>query len=241
MKIIPLSEGRFTIDATKVFVPFDSLKDDLYSRPQGSLLVEIQPFAVICKDDILLLDTGLGFMDPSGIPQLHQNLLRHGISPSKVTKVLLSHLHKDHAGGVLWEGQPSFENAVYYINRKEMEYALEKGSPSYQLDDFEQIRFFSNVEWIEDNGNISHQISFETSGGHCPYHTAFWIREDERTVFFGGDVAPQWQQLKTRFITKYDFEPRRSMELRTHWMQEGKENNWEFLFYHDISHPIITL
>ena len=58
MKIIPLSEGAFTIDQTKVFVPFDVEKDDLQQRPLGSLLVEVQPFCIVTKKDILLIDTG---------------------------------------------------------------------------------------------------------------------------------------------------------------------------------------
>ena len=61
MKIIPLSEGSFTIDKTKLFVPFDEQSHQLKDRPAGSLLVEIQPFVVITSRDILLLDTGLGF------------------------------------------------------------------------------------------------------------------------------------------------------------------------------------
>ena len=61
MKIIPLSEGSFTIDQTKRFIPFHSSRDELSNRPSGSLLVEIQPFAVITEKDILVLDTGLDF------------------------------------------------------------------------------------------------------------------------------------------------------------------------------------
>ena len=61
MKIIPLSEGSFTIDITKKFIPFEVGKDDLQQRPLGSLLVEIQPFAIVTKKDILVIDTGLGY------------------------------------------------------------------------------------------------------------------------------------------------------------------------------------
>src|SRR5688500_16018633 len=60
-KIVPLSEGRYTIDNTKLFVPFDEETDELNERTKGSLLVEIQPFVVVTSRDILLLDTGLGF------------------------------------------------------------------------------------------------------------------------------------------------------------------------------------
>jgi len=63
MKIIPLSEGSFTIDKSKLFVPFDEVVHELQHRPVGSLLVEIQPFIVITSKDVLLLDTGLGFND----------------------------------------------------------------------------------------------------------------------------------------------------------------------------------
>src|SRR5436305_12963498 len=99
MQIIPLSEGAFTIDKTKRFVPFDTEKDDLQSRPVGSLLVEVQPFAIVTSDDLLVIDTGLGY-EKDGVLQIHSNLLNAGIDPAKVTKVLMSHLHKDHAGGI---------------------------------------------------------------------------------------------------------------------------------------------
>ena len=99
MQIIPLSEGAFTIDKTKKFIPFNLESDDLQQRPSGSLLVEVQPFAVVTTDDILVIDTGLGF-EKDGQLQIHSNLLQAGIDPAKVTKVLMSHLHKDHAGGI---------------------------------------------------------------------------------------------------------------------------------------------
>src|SRR3954470_24442615 len=116
MKIFPLSEGSFTIDSTKLFVPFDDAIHDLQERPTGSLLVEIQPFVVVTANDILVLDTGLGFTNNEGQLQLYAGLKKLGIQPEQVTKVLMSHLHKDHAGGVSFgegEKQLSFPNARY--------------------------------------------------------------------------------------------------------------------------------
>ncbi|MFM7710967.1 MAG: MBL fold metallo-hydrolase, partial [Ferruginibacter sp.] len=100
MRIIPLSEGQFTIDQTKRFIPFDPQSDELQQRPTGSLLVEIQPFLLITSKDVVLLDTGLGFGGKDGQLQIHRHLRQHGIEPEMVTKVILSHLHKDHAGGI---------------------------------------------------------------------------------------------------------------------------------------------
>jgi len=246
MKIIPLSEGSFTIDKTKQFVPFDTGKDDLQQRPVGSLLVEIQPFCVVTKNDILVIDTGLGFSNPNGTLQIHQNLMDNGINPMDVTKVLMSHLHKDHSGGIGREDSMlrqhffSFPHAVHYVNKEELPFAFEKGKPSYTPEDFEILSSADQVIFTEGNGKIDGYIRHEVSGAHCPFHQVFWIEEEDQTIFFGGDVAPQLQQMKSRFIAKYDFDGKKCMELRQQWWQQGRQEHWTFLFYHDIKTPVLA-
>lgn len=242
MQIIPLSEGAFTVDKTKVFVPFNKETDDLQERPIGSLLVEVQPFLIKVNNEIILLDTGLGF-STDGQLQLHKNLLKHNINPDEVTKVLMSHLHKDHSGGISFinestgQRELSFKNAQYYVNENEMMYALEKGSPSYEVEDFELLQKESNLNFIKGNGAIDSIIEYKETGGHSKYHQAFWIKNENEIAFFGADVAPQLQQMKNKFIAKYDFDGRTSMELRQQWWEEGQEHNWTYLFYHDIKIP----
>lgn len=242
MKIIPLSEGSFTIDKTKLFVPFDGEKDILNERPTGSLLVEIQPFVVVTSRDILLLDTGLGFHDRTGgSMQLHANLERAGIRPEAVTKVLMSHLHKDHAGGISLEGdhsQLSLPHATYYVQKKELDFAMEKGAPSYIPAEIAVLAQAGRVAFLdEEEGQIDGYISYRRTGAHSPFHQVFWIREAGQTVFFGGDDAPQLQQMKVRYKTKYDFDPEKAMQWRQQWWQEGQQEGWTFLFYHDIRTP----
>ncbi len=246
MQIIPLSEGAFTIDSTKKFIPFIVGKDDLQQRTVGSLLVEVQPFVIITSKDILLIDAGLGFCNADGTMQIHQNLLDNNINPLDVTKVLLSHLHKDHSGGVAREdkilGQSfmSFPNATYYLNKQEFEFALAKGKPSYTPDEFAILGKADNVIFTEGNGKIDDYITYEISGAHSPYHQTFMIEEDGQKIFYGGDVAPQLQQMKSRFIAKYDYDGKMCMELRQQWRQKGEAEKWTFLFYHDIKTPVIS-
>lgn len=242
MRIIPLSEGSFTIDKTKQFVPFDDEKDALHHRPAGSLLVEIQPFVVITSRDLILLDTGLGF-EKDGVLQLHHNLHEAGINPGEVTKVLMSHLHKDHAGAVGMEreglgGRLSFPQAKYYVQRQELAYAFEKDFPSYITPELECLRNNAQVELLDGNGIIDGYIHYEVTAAHSPWHQVFWIKEEGETLFFGGDDAPQLHQMKHRFTAKYDYNGKKAMELRQQWWQRGEEEGWTFLFYHDIKTPI---
>lgn len=242
MEIIPLSEGAFTVDKTKVFVPFNKEADDLQERPMGSLLVEVQPFVIKVNGEIILLDTGLGFLQ-DGQLQLHKNLLQHNINPDEVTKVFMSHLHRDHSGGISFlnektgQRELSFKNAEYYVNENEMMYALEKGSPSYEVEDFELLQKEANINFIKGEGNIDNFIDYKETGGHSKFHQAFWIKDANGIAFFGGDVAPQLQQMKNKFIAKYDFDGRRSMELRQEWWEQGQKEDWTYLFYHDIKIP----
>ena len=244
MKIIPLSEGAFSIDKTKQFIPFDKVNDTIQQRAVGSLLVEIQPFCIVTSKDIIVIDTGLGFRNQEGVLQIHQNLMDHGINPLDVTKVLMSHLHKDHAGGIssvdkFQQKQIfNFPNAIYYINQLELDAALQNETDSKSTIDYELIAHSDQVIATGDKGVIDELISYEVVGGHSPYHQVFWIEEGGQKIFFGGDVAPQLQQMKSRLVAKYDYDGKKCMELRQEWWQKGATENWTFLFYHDIKTPI---
>lgn len=239
MKVIPLSEGSFTIDKTKLFVPFDTSTDDLQKRPVGSLLVEVQPFVVITSEDVLLIDAGLGFSTDKGILQLHQNLMDNGINPSEITKVLMSHLHKDHAGGVIDDNkQLSFPNAKWYIQEQELQYAFEKGFPSYITEELEVLKNAPQVNLLKGDGVIDGYIKHTITGAHSKFHQVFWIVDGGETIFFGGDDAPQIQQMRTKFVAKYDDDGKKAMELRQQWWKQGGEEQWKFLFYHDIKTPV---
>lgn len=242
--IIPLSEGSFTIGKDKVFHPFNQAEDDLQQRATGSLLVEVQPFCIVTERDVLLIDTGLGFSQ-QGELQIHRNLKANGIQPADVTKVLMSHLHKDHAGGVsykdrLGNAHLAFPNATYFVQRREYDFAEATGYPSFITDEFEVFDRHPRVFWLhDDEGSIDNYIHYQVTGAHSPYHQVFWIETAEGLIFFGGDDAPQHKQMLSRFVAKYDHDGKKCMELRQQWWDKGSADGWTFLFYHDISHPYL--
>jgi glyoxylase-like metal-dependent hydrolase (beta-lactamase superfamily II) len=241
MKIIPLSEGTFTVGKNKKFLPFDEEKDQLKERDAGSLIVEIQPFVVVTERDVLLLDTGLGF-ETNGELQLYGNLKAAGIQLNDITKVLMSHLHKDHAGavGIEREGlgaRLSIPNATYYVQREELDFAFKKGLPSFVTEDLVSLQNNSQVVLLDGKGVIEDYIHHEVTGAHSPFHQVLWIKEGEETIFFGADDAPQLHQMKHRFIAKYDHDGKKAMELRQQWWEQGEKEKWTFLFYHDVKHP----
>lgn len=241
MKAIALHEGSYSVDASKTFMPFDPAVHHSKDRP-ASLFIYVQPFLVQTKNDLIVIDTGLGYQSDEGKLILHENILKAGFNPDDVTLVLMSHLHFDHAGGMVYEVdgkvQLSFANAEYIIQRGEWENAYSKPSASYKTEIFDVLQRGGSVRFVEGSGVLNDEISFELTGGHCEYHQVFLIKDEGQTVFFGGDVVPEPEQLLRKFMAKYDFDGRRSMELRQEYGRRAAEENWKCLFYHAKSKAI---
>jgi glyoxylase-like metal-dependent hydrolase (beta-lactamase superfamily II) len=246
-EIYPLSEGTFTVGHDKQFVPFDADKDELNARATGSLLVEIQPFLVVTGKDVIIFDTGLGFRNAEGILQIHSNIRKRGYEPGAVTKVLISHLHKDHAGCLVYDEdngtiKTTFPNADYYVYRPEADFALKTGMPSYHIENIEPLLATSQIKWLDgEQGLIDGYIQFTHSGGHCPQHIVYLITDGQDKIFYGGDEVPQLKQMKMRYVARYDYDGKKAMELRAKYAEQGKREGWKFLFYHDVKSAIAAL
>jgi glyoxylase-like metal-dependent hydrolase (beta-lactamase superfamily II) len=157
----------------------------------------------------------------------------------------LTHLHKDHAGGVTLENpvthshELSFPNAKYFLQQRELDFAFEKGLPSFVTEELQPLRNSADMQMLQENiGAIDGYIHYEVTSAHSPYHQVFFIEDEGEKIFFGGDDAPQLQQMKHRFVAKYDFNGKKAMELRRKWWEQGKKEQWTFLFYHDVKNPV---
>ena len=238
MQVHTLYEGTYSVDATKKFVPFDPAIHHFKDRP-ASLFVNVQPFLIELKNDLILFDTGLGFSDEQGELVLHKNIRNAGFDPTDVTKVLMSHLHYDHSGGLIHKlgskTELSFPDAEHFINRGEWETAFSSTSTSYHADIFEFVQRNAQLTFVEGDGAIDETIAYEFTGAHCPNHQVFLLTEGKQKVFFGGDVLPEPEELIKNFIAKYDFDGRKAMELRKEYGKRAAAENWECLFYHGKS------
>lgn len=245
MPAFALSENTYTVDASKVFIPFDRTRDDIKSRP-ASLLVDIVPFLIQTPLHNIIIDPGLGLKLHTGNYHILENLARLGLSAYDIDIVLLSHLHKDHLAGctaINESGtlQPMFPQAVCYVQQGELNYALSKNSSSYER---EKIEFLLNQDLLQTiNGNIQlwNEIDCEISGGHTPYHQVFTITDGTKKFFYGGDVLPQPQQLIRRFIAKYDYDGKLSADKRIEYGHRIVKENMTALYFHSALQPMSKL
>jgi glyoxylase-like metal-dependent hydrolase (beta-lactamase superfamily II) len=244
MEVFALEEGSYSVDVTKKFIPFNPQTDNAKDRP-GSLFIHVNPFLIKTADDLIVLDTGLGFKDIHGELLIHQHIRNAGFDPDDITLVLMSHLHYDHSGGLVKEENgrymPSFPQAKHVIQRGEWEFAFTGKSSSYHQYIVEALQRSADIMLVEGSGDLKPGIRYEHSGGHCPYHQVFWIELEGKKVFFGGDELPEPEQLIRKFIAKYDYDGRKAMQLREEYGKIAAEEGWICLFYHAKSTKIGTV
>lgn len=237
MNLFPLYEGSFSVDSSKKFIPFQPGIDDPLTR-KGSIFIHVQPFLVETSHDLILLDTGIGHRNEKGEPKIFQNIRDQGYSPDEITKVILSHLHSDHSLGLVKgrEGEEmslNFPGARHFVQIKELDSALDPDNNSYPHKILEFFKKHAQIEFLDGDVHMDHGIDFELSGGHSPFHQVIYLSDRNGTLFFGGDVLPEGIQLVRNYIAKYDFDGRKSMELRKKYGYEAARENWTCLYYHD--------
>jgi glyoxylase-like metal-dependent hydrolase (beta-lactamase superfamily II) len=238
MKIFALGEGSYSVDATKKFIPFNPETDNYRERP-ASLFIHVTPFLIKTDTDLIVLDTGLGYKDTRDELFIHQHIRNAGFDPEDVTLVLMSHLHYDHSGGLVVERngrlEPSFPQAQHVIQQKEWEMAISGSSSSYHKEIFEALKGTAKIKFVEGSGILQPGIRYELSGGHSVYHQVFWIEIEGVKFFFGGDELPEPEQMIRKFIAKYDYDGRKSMQLREEYGKKAATEGWTCLFYHSKS------
>ena len=236
MEVFSLDEGIFGVDRQKnltMLTELDQGAENQYLR------MAVRPFLIRMKNELLLLDCGLELQsqDHLGILSL---LKQYGVEAGQITKILVSHLHKDHIEGMGYFRNRSFiqhfPSADIYVCSQELDYALsQKGNPSFNDDLVQQVAKLPNLKLIDTKqGNITPEIYFEVTGGHTPYHLAFWITQGDQTFFYGGDNLPQAHYLDYPIAYKTDYDGKKAMALRQYWQNEAKKNHWTILLYHDL-------
>ncbi|WP_127126221.1 MBL fold metallo-hydrolase [Pseudoflavitalea rhizosphaerae] len=238
MKIIPIKEGNYAVNKKKEFTLLKEGDKIEYSK------MAIQPFLVVTENDHILLDTGLHFSHLQE-PLIFQSLQKENIQPEQITKVLLSHLHKDHADGLGQVNEHSFHcnfpAAQIYIQQRELDFALQQHqNPSYNIPLLEKLHLLPNIVWMnDDKGQITDEISFEVTGGHSPFHQSFRIRANGETAFYGADNLPLKSYLKMPIAYKTDYDGKKAKELRLQWEKSAIAEHWFVLFYHDMKTPVV--
>ena len=150
--------------------------------PDGKYTSAVNAFLIITPDKKILIDTGLG-------KQLPNQLEKLAITPEEIDIILLTHLHGDHIGGLIKNGEKRFPNAQIYLSQKEWDYWKDK-NPALVLAPYaSQMNLFDpsnlNAELIP----LLEGITGIATYGHTPGHTSFLIENQHEQLLIWGDIT----------------------------------------------------
>jgi glyoxylase-like metal-dependent hydrolase (beta-lactamase superfamily II) len=198
----------------------------------------------------VLFETGIGaFFDPAmrdryGVVEdrhvLLDSLADVGLGHEDIDAVVLSHLHFDHAGGLLapWEeGQPArllFPNARFLVGREHFERALRphpRDRASFIPELVQLLEQSGRLELVEAGkpSSLGDAVRFEFSDGHTPG----LMLAEVGGVAFCADLIPGRAWVHLPVTMGYDRWPEKLIDEKKAFLDDKLARGVRLFFTHD--------
>ena len=149
---------------------------------------------------LVLIDPGAGTLLGPSMGDLVNNLRAAGYRPEQVDEIYITHLHTDHAGGLVAEGQRAFPNAILRIDKRDTDYWLSESNMRAAPDAakrFFQAAMASVAPYIqagklkvfEGSSDLVPGIRAQSAYGHTPGHTMYVVESKGEKLVLWGDLA----------------------------------------------------
>lgn len=209
--------------------------------PTDTYVNGFSPVLVETGSEKILFDTGMGEMGQSfGAGRLRDGLAAAGLKPEDVTVVVLTHLHRDHVGGIMLGGKPAFPNARYVIGRTEYDFwtaDARVGTPAEQGHQMvkEMVSpLAEKASFIGDADTVVSGITSILTPGHTPGHMGFRLESEGRQLILTADTAnhyvlslqrPDWE-------VRFDADKAKAAESRKKMFDMIATDRLGFIGYH---------
>ncbi len=229
---------------------------EAWAPPDERNRIDLACRSLLVREDgrWILFETGIGaFFDPKlrdryGVEEPHHVLLdslgQIGITDNDIAVVVLSHLHFDHAGGLLspWEPEtPSrllFPNANYVVSREAWERACSphpRDKASFIPEIQELLYNSGRLEVVDGNRSVvlGDDYPLHLSHGHTPGLMMTEIPGDMGPVVFVSDLIPGRPWVHRSITMGYDRFSELLVDEKTRLIDDLSSRGGRVFFTHD--------
>ena len=158
-------------------------------------------FLVNTGNELILVDAGAGTWFGGGaLGRLVDSLHSAGYTPEQVNRVLVTHLHSDHIGGLTTrDGKRVFPNADVFVAKAESDFWLSPEIAAKAPKDAQQFfqaaravsaPYLKAGKWhtFSDSEAIMDGVQLVSLHGHTPGHTGYEFSSKGQSILFWGDT-----------------------------------------------------
>src|SRR3954471_17731270 len=247
--------GPVRADARALVGPVPRLLWDRWARAEldaeNRLLQALNCLLIETPAGRVLVETGIGerlddktrTMRGYEGPWVAEALRNAGFEPGSVDVVAMSHLHFDHAGGLLAaDGGRAFPRATIVAQRAEWEIALGDNPrlvASYVQPELRLVADWGAEGWADGEREVLPGVSVLPTGGHSAGHQAIVVRAPGAApLAFFGDLCMRPWSANPRWVTAFDDFPLDSVLVKDALFAQASDEGWTIFLSHERDHPV---
>jgi glyoxylase-like metal-dependent hydrolase (beta-lactamase superfamily II) len=188
----------------------------------------VNTYVVDTGKEVLLIDTGMGAFRGPALGHVEENLRAAGYAPGQIDKVLLTHIHGDHVGGLTdAAGAARFpkatvvvaqEEAAYWLSPRNAAAAPKEKQPYFTFARNMAAPYIASGRWntFAQGATLAPGVRSEPTFGHTPGHTAYAIESDGQKLLIVGDMvhAHAVQFARPGVSIEFDVDQRKAIAAR---------------------------
>ncbi|GEL23745.1 MBL fold metallo-hydrolase [Pseudonocardia sulfidoxydans NBRC 16205] len=212
---------------------------DAYLPEDGDAHTAVLAFLVEHGGERILVDTGSGTTLGPATGGLPESLRAADVSARSVDHVLVTHLHPDHAGGLVApDGTAAFPRATVHVAAPEVAYWLDDGIRAHAEGVQAEIHRAAAASLAPylDRGRLDAftgpavlpGVRALQQHGHTAGHTGYLVGTEGAAVLFWGDIVHSYRvQLPLPHVSvAIDNDPGRAVDARAEVLNAVATNGW---------------
>ncbi|WP_299143301.1 MBL fold metallo-hydrolase [uncultured Tateyamaria sp.] len=183
------------------------------------------PTLVNNGSELVLFDTGLqGAATVAAIEAA-------GYTADQVDKVVITHMHGDHIGGLSTDGTPTFANAAYMTGSAEFDAWAKADNENFEG----KVRpLAEQMTMLDDGGAAASGITAMAAFGHTPGHMTYMVEDGGTQLVIGADFANHyvWSLAHPDWEVRFDMDKAAAAATRKRLLDMMAADKTAFIGYH---------